>query len=839
MLLIAVSLHASAFGQYNLLLQEDGAIAGDKLGWSVSGAGDINGDGTPDYIVGSPYADPSGLASAGSATVYSGANGAVLFQKYGSVSAEGLGYYTAGAGDINGDNKDDFIVGGQNLAFVFSGANGALLYQKGGGGPVAGAGDVNGDGRDDFIVSDFNQAYVYSGANGSLLYAKAGGTAVAGLGDINGDGRDDFIVTDQYADPGATNAGSAFVFSGANGALLYQKNGARGSDLFGSSAGAAGDVDGDGRPDFIIGARLADIDGLINSGAAYVYSGRTGNLIYQKSGGSSLQWGQAVSGAGDADGDGRADFLVASIWASPGGLTSAGSVYLFSGAGGALLQQFDGLVIYENFGYALSAVGDINGNGLSDFIIGGPNGSPGNRLNAGSAYIFGSGEPGGGGNDPCDPDILPPDLAVQDGKRIACEQVLEFDQPLATDNCDPDPTIHTLSTTEDPGPSPGEITYTRTWEAVDAAGNSSEPGSQVVIREACGGGSDPCDPDILSPDLLLQDNKRIACNQVLEFDRPMAADNCDPDPTIHTLSTTEDPGPSPGETTYTRTWEAVDATGNSSEPGSQVVIRESCSQGSVNFSQITGNDATCISFVNGTAGDLTDICYTTNRKSKIFKFVSKTVYFWVAVTAPSSSFIVDIVQTNDDPSVPLLDVAKRGVTVYGNCTDVGSGQSKNAGQASVRINGASAGEEFVIGVQYTTSSVGGTKVGSAPPTVHYDFAAEIGGVEVSADPDGLYLSFCDGNSLSRTASSDYELGNNYPNPFNPTTEISFSLPQTSTVSLEIYNSLGQRVVVLADGSYGAGQHTVEWDAGSVASGVYFYRLITEAGTFTKKMLLLK
>ncbi|MEW5995377.1 MAG: T9SS type A sorting domain-containing protein, partial [Candidatus Zixiibacteriota bacterium] len=85
----------------------------------------------------------------------------------------------------------------------------------------------------------------------------------------------------------------------------------------------------------------------------------------------------------------------------------------------------------------------------------------------------------------------------------------------------------------------------------------------------------------------------------------------------------------------------------------------------------------------------------------------------------------------------------------------------------------------------------------------------------------------------------FSLSQNYPNPFNPTTEISFSLPTASNISLEIYNVLGQRVAVLADGAYSAGHHTVTWDASRHSSGVYFYRLSTEGFVQTRKMLLLK
>jgi len=749
--LLGISWQTPVFGQASLLLQKDGAVAGDKLGWCVAGAGDVNGDGKPDYIVGMPYYDPSGLSSAGAAIVYSGATGAALFQKNGTATAEGLGYWVAGAGDVNGDGRADFIVASQTRAFVYSGANGALLYQTVGGGPVAGAGDINGDGRGDFMVSDLNQSSVYSGANGAILYQKIGGSAVAGVGDVNGDGRPDFLVGDQYADPGITNAGSAYVYSGANGSLLYQKNGAVASDLLGCSAAGVGDVNGDGRPDFIVGARLADVSGQINTGAAYVYSGATGALLYQKSGPAGQQWGQAVGGAGDVNGDGRSDFLVGSIWTNPGGLTSAGSVFVYSGANGALLQQVDGKVEYENFGYTVSAIGDINGNGRSEFIVGGPNASPGARLYAGTAYIFGS----GGSSNPCDLDATPPVLACPADKSIGCGQTVTFDQPTASDNCDPAPVVSVVSTTQSAGPGPDQITYTRTWVARDARGNTSSPCDQSIV--------------------------------------------------------------------YT------------------------CVQASANRSQVTVSGATCASFVGNTATDLTELCYAVKR-GKISSCTPNTFRYYVAVTAPSTNFTVDIVQTRYDASLPYIGVAASGVSVYDNCTVIGSGTSSSLGQAQVTLSGAVAGRQYVIAVLYSTSSLTGTYVGTSGLILlqHYNFSARINGQEITRDADGLSPVACvrtKGGQGPNGAPTELAI-ESYPNPFNASAQIQYSLPAAGKVRVVIYNVLGREVRTLIDEYRTAGEYSLIWngtdEAGRVVpSGVYFLQVSTTDDTVIKKLNLLK
>jgi hypothetical protein len=102
------------------------------------------------------------------------------------------------------------------------------------------------------------------------------GWSVAGAGDVNGDGFDDYIVGAQSASPGGlADAGSAYVYSGKDGSLLYQKDGLAAGDKFGTSVGMAGDVNGDGKVDFIVGAP----DANSNAGAAYVYSGADGSLL--------------------------------------------------------------------------------------------------------------------------------------------------------------------------------------------------------------------------------------------------------------------------------------------------------------------------------------------------------------------------------------------------------------------------------------------------------------------------------------------------------------------------------------------------------------------------------
>lgn len=342
------------------ILTLPGVAPGDHWGTSVAGLGDVNRDGWLDVIVGAPEAGNRGAGS-GSARVYSGRDGSVLYAVDGDRAADECGYAVGSAGDIDRDGFPDFIVGyrraaaprpGTGIARVYSGRDGHVLLQLQGeaeedhfGACVGEVGDVNGDGWTDIGVGapqadigflGCGSAYVFSGRDGTMLYRFTGdgrgyemGTAVAKVGDIDGDGYAEIYFSEAENKVFGDDAGSVKLYSGRTGALLLQLYGSAPYEYFGETIGA-GDFDADGVTDLVVGAFLEDT-GAPNGGAIYVYSGATFQRIFAGYGQSnSDQLGRSVDFAGDIDGDGIGDIVAGIANLSTGG-NGAGGVRAYCG----------------------------------------------------------------------------------------------------------------------------------------------------------------------------------------------------------------------------------------------------------------------------------------------------------------------------------------------------------------------------------------------------------------------------------------------------------------------------------------------------------------------------
>ncbi len=313
-----------------------------------------------------------------------------------------LGMSVDGGGDVDGDGRPDVIVGALGYtvggrAEVYSGRTGSLLHVL----PAPGfmscalAGDVDGDGHEDAIVgfSDFSaadKARVFSGASGAVLHTFASslvddgfGASVAGAGDVDGDGFADLIVGAPQTSNSNPGPGFVRVFSGASGALLHEFFGLATGDNFGYSVDGAGDVDADGQADLVVGAWRNDLGGA-EAGMLQVLSGATGQVLHQILGAKAQDWlGQSVAGAGDVDGDGHDDFLAGAPGDGTGG-SLAGSASIYSGFDGNRLFTFFGTFLANQLGTSVSGAGDVDGDQILDVVVGNGGGQSAARVFSGA-----------------------------------------------------------------------------------------------------------------------------------------------------------------------------------------------------------------------------------------------------------------------------------------------------------------------------------------------------------------------------------------------------------------------------------------------------------------------
>ncbi|MEM7566096.1 MAG: hypothetical protein AAF321_02580, partial [Pseudomonadota bacterium] len=523
----------------------DGINAGDRAGWSVSGAGDLNGDGIADIVIGAPQAELRGGTSFGESYVIFGKtetfdarvtlgnnfiNGANGFRIDGINVGDQSGWSVSDAGDVNGDGIADIIIGApfaelsgdaKGESYVIFGnasgfaqsvtlgnnfINGTNGFRIDGindddrsGFSVSGAGDVNGDGIADIIIgapeaelrggTSFVESYVIFGSasgfpqsvtlgdnfiNGTNGFRIDGinendrsGSSVSAAGDVNGDGIDDIIIGAPEAELNGNNNGEAYVIFGKtesfgqsvtlndsfiDGTNGFRIDGLNDTDLLGGSVSAAGDVNGDGFDDIIIGAPSATNDLGNNSGEAYVIFGKaTGfaqsvtvdsafldgvNGFRIRSIGEGDEAGASVSGAGDLNGDGFDDIIVGARLADPNGIDSGGAYVIYGVApteavsrtgsaasqtirGGAFNDQLSGLGGADTLISADGADTLLGGEGNDALFSGGGNdtalGGEGDDLifgglgddatagGAGNDRMFGGagddGQAGGTGND--------------------------------------------------------------------------------------------------------------------------------------------------------------------------------------------------------------------------------------------------------------------------------------------------------------------------------------------------------------------------------------------------------------------------------------------------------
>jgi hypothetical protein len=403
-----------------------GAMAGDQGGYSIASAGDVNGDNITDLLVGAYLASPVNRSHAGTVYVIYGsrplsavldlnaltaAQGIVI---QGAVAGDNAGISVSTAGDVNGDGLSDLLVGAFGASPLNRTVAGAvyLIY-----------GSRTFSGVLDLEALTQAQGMVIQGAGAG----DEAGFSVSGARDVNGDGIADLLIGAWHASPlNRAQAGAVYLIYGArslppvldlNTTLTQTQGmviqGPVAGDFAGNSVANSGDVNGDGLSDLLVGAYFASTMSRSYAGAAYlIYGSRTLPAVLDLSTITATQGmvlqgatgfdetGNSVASAGDVNGDGITDLLVGAWQASPLRRTNAGAVILIYGSKTLpavldlkALTATQGMVIQgavagDYMGISVASAGDVNGDDIPDILVGAYLASPLSRSQAGSAYLI-------------------------------------------------------------------------------------------------------------------------------------------------------------------------------------------------------------------------------------------------------------------------------------------------------------------------------------------------------------------------------------------------------------------------------------------------------------------
>ncbi|MFG0330235.1 MAG: integrin alpha [Phycisphaerales bacterium] len=382
----------------------EGEGADDWFSNRVYGVGDVSGDGRRDVLVSARRWDsPPDSIWRGKFYLFDGVTGALVRAFEGEADYDEFAHRVESVGDITGDDLDDFLVaayqndeGGfsSGKVYLYSGGDGSLIRTWVGdqgdtlGYSIATPGDLDGDTVNDLLFSayrrmvdgdvDVGQVHAISGATLEPLYpvelvgesANAMfGWRVEKAGDVNADGRPDFIVSAyRHSEPDLPECGRVYVFSGLTGETLWTFTGDTENERFGLRVQTAGDVDGDGH-DEILASSGDYADG---AGRSKLFNGATGELMIEITGSEpDEELGYRVAGVADLDEDGWRDILATAPFNNANGFDAGRAIIVSSRTGETIVEYF-GDTALELFGSSVQEGLDLNGDGIEDFVISAP-----------------------------------------------------------------------------------------------------------------------------------------------------------------------------------------------------------------------------------------------------------------------------------------------------------------------------------------------------------------------------------------------------------------------------------------------------------------------------------
>ena len=431
------------------------------VGKALATAGDLTGDGIPDLVVGgngqrTPYG-----STAGAVAIFSGIDRQYVCRMIDSTGPTegGLGYSVSSAGDVNGDGVNDIAAGApydrgpagskQGAAFLFSGRDCSLLIKMRDpdgrsndylGWSIAGVGDVSGDGTPDIAAGAYLRTVAgYAGAGEVILFSGADGSVIrrlddpapsssanlgkslAAIGDVTGDAVSDLAVGAPGSYPANPFAGSVVLFSGATGAFIRRLTDptASSSKPLGEAVSGIADLTGDGKPDVLAGSPRDSVS-VTSAGSVLLFNGATGAFVRRmrdSAGAVSDNLGSSVAAIGDLDGDGSAEVLAGVPYDNTAVGDDSGSLVIFSGASGTVFARLSDPAGTRGdlLGTSVAALGDVNGDGVVEIYSGATQANSVEVDNCGVVTVFSL-------QSDCDGDGVSPaagDCNDQDNERSA------------------------------------------------------------------------------------------------------------------------------------------------------------------------------------------------------------------------------------------------------------------------------------------------------------------------------------------------------------------------------------------------------------------------------------
>lgn len=807
----------------------NGESDGDYFGASVATAGDVNNDGYSDVIVGAWGSDAS-EDDAGRAYVYYGGDSMdntadVIFT--GEAADDYFGTDVASAGDVNNDGHDDVIISAYRNDAAGSDAGRVYVYYGSKsmdseedviltgedandyfGNSISSAGDLNNDGYDDVIVgADRNDgsgsAYLFFGGSPMdsmidvKLRAEASydyfGESVASAGDVNNDGYDDVIVGAKHNDDAGTSAGRAYIYYGGlptDNVAEVVLTGEASYDYFGCAVSPAGDINGDGYADVVVGAYGNDVGGS-GSGRAYIYYGgvkmdNTRDVVF--SGELAGDWfGCSVSSGGDVNNDGFDDIIVGAKWNDNGG-GNAGQAYIYFG-GTSIDSSADIILTGQEdnlqFGACVSS-GDVNNDGFSDVIVGT------DYAVAGEAYfyyggssmdnvadlIFTGGEDDWGfgksvssagdvNNDGYEDMVIGSPWSKINGSERG-KAFIYYGGLVFDNNVD----------LRLPGISIGS----RFGFSVSSAGDVNDDGFADIIIGASGNNS-----------------VGVLAGRAYIY---LGGSEMDSLPDI-ILS---------GEAEDDYFGASVSSAGDVNDDGFDDVIVGAYEN---------GEGRVYVYFGGPSMDNVADLVLTGE---------SEDDHFGISVSGAGD--------VNNDGFDDILIGAEwnneggrsagRSYIYYGGMNIDTIPDIMMVGEAwGDYFGGSVAGAGDVNGDDISDIIIGAYG--------NYTVGAQMGRAYLYAGEDLSHINF----EPLKQFPDQFFLYQNYPNPFNPSTKIQFTIPIAGNVELVLFNVLGERVKTLINHKYEAGHYEYILNASNLAAGIYYYQIKTAPFKQAKRMLLIK